>query len=96
MVKKQIFWHALEYLNRENALKSRTSHHPARELLQTQDYFFYLQPADARLVFSIRCGTLDLKTLRKYNYAEGDVMCRLCGNKEETVNHIVNECASLC
>ena len=20
-------------------------------------------------------------------------MCRLCGNKEETVNHIVNECA---
>ena len=93
VVRRQVFCHALEYLNRENSLKSRTSHHPARERLQTQDYFFYLQPADARLVFSIRCGTLDLKTLRKYNYTEGDVMCRLCGNKEETVDHIVNECS---
>ena len=49
----------------------------------------YLKPADARLLFSVRSGTLDLKTLRKYNYEEADVLCRLCGKEEETADHII-------
>ena len=83
---------ALADLNLENSLKSKTSHHPERSSLQLQDYFLYLRPSDARLYFSVRCGTYDLKTLRKYNYEDGDVMCRLCSVEEETVEHIVNRC----
>ena len=92
IVKNKVYAHALEYLNQENSLKSKTSHHPNRKNLQTQDYFMYLKPADARLLFSVRCGTLDLKTLRKYNYEDADVLCRLCGKEEERVEHIVNKC----
>ena len=95
VVRKQVFKEALDYLNHENSLKSRTSHHPARTDMQTQDYFLYLYPADARLLFSIRCGTLDLKTLRKYNYEDGDVLCRLCQRGNETVEHIVNHCEEI-
>ena len=40
----------------------------------------------------MRSGTLDIKTMRKYNYDDGDVLCRLCGNEEETLEHIVNDC----
>ena len=95
VVRKQVFKEALDYLNHENSLKSRTSHHPARTDMRTQDYFLYLYPADARLLFSIRCGTLDLKTLRKYNYEDGDVLCRLCQRGNETVEHIVNHCEEI-
>ena len=73
-------------------MKSKTSHHPNRKNLRIQDYFMYLKPADARLLFSVRSGTLDLKTLRKYNYEEANVLCRLCGKEEETVDHIINIC----
>ena len=43
----------------------------------------------------MRTGTLDIKTMRKYNYEDGDVLCRLCGNEEETLDHIVNECPNI-
>ena len=57
-----------------------------------QDYLLYLRPADARLYFSIRCGTLDIKSLRKYQYDDNDTVCRLCGNGTETLGHIINYC----
>ena len=78
------------------AFKTKTSHHPQRDSLQTQDYFDYLCPADARLLFSIRSGTLDLKMLRKYAYESGDTLCRLCVSEDETVDHIVNRCGKIC
>ena len=86
---------AIDYLNNENSLKSKTSHHPRRTTLQTQEYFDYLCPADARLLFSIRSGTLDLKTLRRYRYDSEDTLCRLCEKEDETVDHIVNRCMEL-
>ena len=92
IVKTHVYSRALADLNHENSLKSKTSHHPERSSLQLQDYFLYLRPSDARLYFSLRCGTFDLKTLRKYSYEDGDVMCRLCEVEEETVEHIVNRC----
>ena len=64
IVRKHVFDFALDRLIKENSLKSKTSHHPAPEKLQLRDYFAYLPPADARLLFALRCGTFDLKSFR--------------------------------
>ena len=91
-VKGCIFKYALDKLNQENSCKSKTSHHPDYEKLETQEYFSYLRPADARLYFAIRCGIVNLKSLRKYNYDEDDRTCRLCERDDETLDHVVNKC----
>ena len=93
-VKEQVIDFAINYLNNENSLKTKTSHHPPRKTLETQEYFDYLSPADARLLFSIRCRTLDIKTCRKYCY-DTDTVCRLCESADETVEHIVNKCSEI-
>ena len=36
-----------------------------------------------------------MKSLRPYQYAEGDVLCRLCGKADETIDHIINNCSML-
>ena len=92
IVTRKVLQYAFDCLVEENLQKSKTSHHPAPMKLGIRDYFLYLSPADARLLFSIRCGTLDLKMLRQYKYDDGDCLCRLCGKEEETVAHIVNIC----
>ena len=86
---------ALNELNVENSCKSKTSQLSPYTSLKPQHYLESLCPSDARLFFSMRTGTLDIKTMRKYNYEDGDVLCRLCGNEEETLDHIVNECPSI-
>ena len=92
LVHSSVIDFALSQLNAENSSKSKTSHLPVYETLMPQSYLEFLRPADARLFFAIRSGTLDIKTMRKYNYKDGDVLCRLCGKEEETVEHIVNSC----
>ena len=86
---------ALNELNMENSCKSRTSQLSPYESLKPQSYLESLRPADARLFFAMRSGTLDIKTMRKYNYDEGDLQCRLCGTEEETLDHIVNVCCGI-
>lgn len=88
----KIYEYVLEYLNHDNSQKSKTSHLPAHMNIKRQEYFEFLQPSDARLFFAIRSGTFDIKTLRNYNYDEGDNLCRLCVKEDETVDHIVNRC----
>ena len=95
LVHEKINSYALEELNKENSTKSRTCHHPARTVLKHQTYFEYLRPSDSRLLFAIRSGTLDIKTFRKYSYDVDDVMCRLCHNDEESIDHIVNKCEAI-
>ena len=94
-VKGYIYKYALNELNEENTHKKKTSHHPEREKLETQEYFSYLPPADARLYFAVRCGIVDLKTQRKYKYDEDDRNCRLCENEDETLCHVVNKCEKI-
>ena len=84
--------YALNQLNNENSEKSKTRHLPAYTCFKPQKYLEFLSPADARLFFSIRGGTVDIKTQRKYGYKDGDTLCRLCEAEEETVEHIVNRC----
>ena len=84
--------YALRVLNCENTQKSKTSHLSPYTAFEPKQYFKFLSPADARLMFAIRSGTLDIKAFRKYKYGEGDTLCRLCGIAEESLEHIVNEC----
>ena len=59
--------------------------------LQPQQYLIDLPSTNARKMFHIRSGSIDLKTNRPYKYGE-DVSCRLCKKKPESVNHVANEC----
>ena len=94
-VKEYVYKYALEKLNHENSLKSKTSHHPEYDRLETKEYFLYLPPADARLYFAVRCGIVDLKTLRTYKYGDLDRKCRLCEKDDETLDHVINKCEKI-
>ena len=91
----RVYEYALNVLNSENSQKSKTGILPPYNSLKAQAYFEYLCPADARLMFSVRGGTLDIKSHRKYNYEDGDTLCRLCGEEDETIGHIVNSCSMI-
>ena len=89
LIKKKLQLHALEVLNTEmNELK-----HGGKilyEKLVPQKYLSMLQPAQARKMFHVRTGTIDLKCVRKYWYS--DKICRLCEQFDESVEHVVNVC----
>ena len=59
--------------------------------IEAQKYMFELPSQNARKVFHVRSGTIDLRAHRRYTYGD-DNSCRLCGNNEETVEHVVNMC----
>ena len=53
-----------------------------------------LPSENARKIFHIRSGTIDLRGHRKYKYGENK-SCRLCSGGTEDVNHVVNECSAI-
>ena len=53
-----------------------------------------LPSENARKIFHIRSGTVDLKCYRRYKYGE-DRLCRLCNEEDENVEHVVNNCPSV-
>ena len=55
-----------------------------------QDYLKKLYPSHAKIILKARCKTLDIKTHNSYKFDEDDVICRMCGLHEETLEHIVN------
>ena len=63
-------------------------------ILQKQEYLTKLPSANARKIFHIRTGTINLKNHRKYMYGD-DNLCRLCQKEVEDVNHVVNECPAI-
>ncbi len=65
---------------------------PYHELKQ-QEYLTELQPPHARTIFQIRTGVFDVKVNRKYWY--NDTICRLCGQGDESVEHVVNICPQI-
>ena len=61
--------------------------------ITVKDYLLKLNTGEARIVFAYRSGTLNIKTHRPYSY--DDKLCRQCGEQEESVNHIVNQCKAV-
>ena len=58
--------------------------------LRCQEYLTTMSPADAQIIFRARMGCIKCK---KGNMASGyrsDMKCRLCGDCEETQEHVIN------
>ena len=83
----------LEELNQEMAEQKHGGQMTPYEHLKQQKYLDTLNTQQTRKLFHIRAGVIDLKTVRKYWYSDRE--CRLCGQLEETVEHVVNDCGML-
>ena len=66
---------------------------PAYPKLAVQQYLLCLQPHQARAIFKIRTGVVDLKAVRHYQYE--DTVCRLCNGHDEDIEHVVNTCPEI-
>ena len=93
IVKTKITSYALKRLNEDMSNQKHGSQLGERNQLKPLSYLEALKPHQARTVFQIRAGVLDVKALRKYWY--DDSVCRLCQHEEENVNHVVNECIAI-
>ena len=62
--------------------------------LKKQDYLTTLPSTNARKIFHIRTGTIDLKGHRKYKYGD-NTSCRLCDSEMEDVDHVINTCPAV-
>ena len=91
IVKKKVKEKALEDLNKEAQSQKQASKLIPYDKLAKQEYMTTLSPTQARKVFHIRTGTIDLRGVRQYTYGEIDT-CRLCSAEKETVEHVVNRC----
>ena len=58
--------------------------------MKVKEYLLKLKVDDARTAFAYRSRTLDLKCNKKWKYE--DTLCRVCGESEEDLNHIINVC----
>ena len=94
LTKQKVISLALENLNKENSIKSKTNQFPPRDVLSLQEYFLFLSPSDARMYFAMRCGTLDIKVMRPYQYGD-NTLCRVCNESDESLNHIINFCSEI-
>ena len=59
-----------------------------------QKFITELPTKNARKIFQIRTGTIDLRAVRRYKYGTNN-MCRLCSQDQESVEQIVNDCTKL-
>ena len=89
IVKDNITVYTLNHLNNELTQLKHCNVQPYDKLEQ-QGYLTKLLPQHARVVFQLRTGVLDIKTCRKYRY--NDTTCRLCGQGDEDVEHVINKC----
>lgn len=94
LTKQKVISLALENLNKENSIKSKTNQFPPSDVLRIQEYFLFLSPSDARMYFAMRCGTLDIKVMRPYQYGD-NTLCRVCNASDESLNHIINFCSEI-
>ena len=70
--------------------KMTSSFHPITRL-ETKEYMKKMVPSKARILFKVRCKTIDLRGHRQYKYE--DTTCRLCNEGFEDINHVLNECS---
>ena len=93
-VKKKVKEKALNNLNNEAMQQKKAQDLLPYSVLSPQEYISKLSPKQARIIFHIRTGTIDLRSIRKYTYGD-NTSCRLCQEEDETVLHIVNHCPKL-
>ena len=89
LVKKTVHKTALKELNDETKSLKKFQL-PEYQKLAVQKYLVCLRPQEARTIFQMRAGVIDLKTVRPYQYT--DSTCRLCKQNDEDIRHVVNQC----
>ena len=92
-VKEAVTKKALKDLCEERHTLSRASDYPRELKLAVKEYFFSLNAGHARLLFRIRCKNWDIKAWRQYMY--NDLQCRLCGEADETLEHVLAHCTQV-
>ena len=75
-VKELVKQYALAELNAEKSTQSKLEYLPDIASLETQEYFEIFSVDYSRLLFQVRCRTLDIKVFRTWKYE--DLSCRLC------------------
>ena len=75
----------------EKAAQQKTARNLTYSTIGIQEYMNKLPSENARKIFHIRSGSIDLRGHRRYKYGN-ETSCRLCGYESETVTHVVNEC----
>ena len=89
-IKKYVKQHALEDLNAELSKLKHASQITTYNTMKPQQYFEILKPHHSRKLFHVRAGIVDIKSVRKYKYS--DTLCRLCGDPDENIEHVLNHC----
>jgi hypothetical protein len=93
-VTKKVSEKALADLNSEAKEQKKAQNLLPYPLLSRQNYMSDLSPKHARIIFHIRTGTIDLRSIRKYTYGN-NTSCRLCLSEDETVEHVTNKCPKM-
>ena len=87
LVKERVKEVALNSLREQCREKIRTRS-LSYSSLNTQSYLQELYPNQAKAILQCRSKTLDIKEHRQYMYK--DMVCRLCNEADETLDHVVN------
>ena len=93
-IKTKVLCSGLEELNNEAETQKQGCKLGRYDKLAKQEYLINLKPQQARKLFHVRAGILDVKTVRKYWYKD-DQTCRLCELCDEDVDHVVNRCKEI-
>ena len=91
LVKRKVTSYALNELNKKIEEVKHSGNLAPYNKLKPQPYIQTLLPSQARIIFQIRTRVIDLKGVRKYQYE--NTLCRLCGDMDENIHHVVNKCA---
>ena len=94
-MKRAVRKNTVATLYEECQSKAKLSNVPPYTELQQQKYFGTLNPSRAHVYFQIRAGVYGVKVNRKYWYSD-QVLCRLCEQAVETIDHVSNKCTKVC
>ena len=90
-VHKQVCSFVVEEMNLICSQGKMTKMFPCQDKIKMKDYMKKMTPSDARLLFSMRSKTLDIRGVRTYMYDEKT--CRLCNQETEDIDHALNRCS---
>ncbi len=90
LVKKKVHNFVVTWINESGKDKTKTKNFLPVTKLHPEKYLISMKPQDARLLFRVRSRMIDLKAVCYYRYQ--DVTCRLCGDHDETMDHVLNRC----
>ena len=94
MVSNVVKEQAIISLNEEKNCLSKSSSFPDAECFQPSKYLFHFTVSRACLLFRVRSRIINIKDVQRYKFGD-DQSCRVCGDAEETIDHVLTECSAL-